>query len=195
MLCNRGHFRLSFDGLHQDLLRGLRYVEPVDDNLYTYSHEIWSLYMRTCVELEALFKGVAAVLGRAAVLQKDRPTILDYRLLEADLGLERRQIGMHFWRPQPKYIEPFASWSTNKPPVAWYSTYNKVKHNREEHFHLANFGNLTSAFCGLFQVVIQTNILPTSRECDHLVTTTSTGLNEAVFPRYQLSQRDHRVQE
>lgn len=193
MLSNRAYLRLAFDGLHEDLLRVLRYVEPADENLRTFSHEIWSLYVRTCMELEALFKQVATVRNHASILQKNNPTIRDYRLLEADLGLERRQVGMHFWRPQPKYIEPFASWSSSDPAVAWYSSYNKVKHDREQHFDLATLENMVAAFCGLFQVVSQTNILPTSQEWEHFVRTTPGGLREAVFPRYRLSVVDCRT--
>lgn len=190
MLSGHAHLRFAFDALHEDFLHLLRYVEPAEENLPTFSNEIWSLYVRTCMEIETLFRQVAVVRDHAGVLRKDKPTIMDYRLLEKELGLEQRQIGMLFWRPQVKYVEPFASWSINTPPVAWYSTYHKVKHDREQNFKLANFGNLLLAFCGLFQVVIQTNVLPTSREADHFVITTSSGLQEAVFPRYRLSQLD-----
>ena len=92
MLSNRGHLRLAFETLHEDLLHILRFVEPCIDNEGTYSHEIWSLYVRTCMELETVFKQVAIVRGHKTLAAKKQPTILDYRALESELGLEHRTV-------------------------------------------------------------------------------------------------------
>jgi hypothetical protein len=112
--------------------------------------------------------------------------------MENDLGFEQRLIGLHFWRPAVKYVEPFKDWTTSNPPVSWYSAYHRVKHDREANFAEANFGNLILAYSGLFQAVIQTNILPTENAWDHVVVQTISNKSEAVFPKYQLSQIDGR---
>lgn len=192
MLSNLGYLRLSFDMIHRDVYALMEYVEPCDDNLATYSHAIYTLFIRCCTEIEAIFKQVARIGNYTSITNKSRPTILDYRQMEVmHLGFEDRVIGVHFWRSHIKYFEPFKDWTRSTPPVAWYQAYNQVKHDREANFAQANLENLMLAFCGLFQAVIQTNILPTSEKWDHYVDYSS-GSSEAVFPKYQLSQQDRR---
>ncbi len=163
------------------------YIEPCDDNLKTYSHVIHSMLLKICSEFETYLKLVAK-LHYPDISSIPKPTIQDYRLMEnGQLGFQERSIGLYFWRPTVKYIEPFENWTTNSPPIKWYNDYHKVKHDREVNFHLANFENLIMAFSGLFQTALQTNIIPTGKWIIR-----EDGNTEAIFPEYQMSFLDRK---
>ncbi|WP_295446593.1 hypothetical protein [uncultured Thiodictyon sp.] len=56
----------------------------------------------------------------------------------------------------PRYgldLRPWSNWQEDKTPDCW-SAHNKVKHQRGEHFALANLENVLNAMAGLFLIVL-----------------------------------------
>ncbi|NQU99184.1 MAG: hypothetical protein HQ538_00440 [Parcubacteria group bacterium] len=78
--------------------------------------------------------------------------INDYKKLEPVLKLSNYKVLINFWNNGRglNYI-PFKNWASGRSGnLVWYQNYNKVKHNREEEFHLASLENLIPSICGLF---------------------------------------------
>ena len=154
-------YRASFELLVEDLRRLLQYVEPADPNLSVFSHRIYELFLRCCTEFESISKDLLVVLGSAR--SPADMNITDYKSLEHTCRLEGLEIGVLFWSPPTRYFQPFAHWSSAQPPLAWYSEYNKVKHNRNSEFSKANLFNLMQASCALFAMLARINAWPQNR--------------------------------
>ena len=146
----------SFRLLIQDFEELLAFVEPVDANLATYSHRSFELLLRACTEFESLSKQGLVAAGN--LKQPSSMTVLDYVLLEASVPLSALEVGIMVWRPKPIYVRPFAGWQTASPPLAWYSDYNKVKHNRNTEFSRASLENLRLAICALYLLLVKTYV-------------------------------------
>src|SRR5687768_848045 len=120
-------YSASFEILAADFRRLLEYVEPTDANLSTYSHRLFELLVRICTDFESACKERLVHDGYAK--KPSDLNVFDYRTLESSLLLERDEVGVSLWRPDSIYLRPFEGWSSNDPPLRWYSAYNKVKHN------------------------------------------------------------------
>lgn len=134
------------------------FVEPTDANINSFSHRIYELFLRTCTEFESVCKELLVDLG--STKNPSDMNIHDYKALETSFPLETVEIGVLTWRPDIKYLKPFQNWSTENPPLQWYSEYNKVKHNRNTEFSRANLSNLVQATGGLFAILAITEALP-----------------------------------
>jgi hypothetical protein len=157
-----GPYLSAFKMLSDDFRRLLEYVEPVDANLDTYSHRLYELLLRACTEFESACKELLIAAG--ASKKPSDMKIRDYKTLEPSLSLESREVGILVWQPRIAYVKPFDGWSTATLPVAWYSAYNKVKHNRNTEFARANLENVRCAIAGQFALlavagVIDANVL------------------------------------
>jgi hypothetical protein len=147
----------SFKLIISDFERICEFIEPTDDNLATYSHRIYELFLRSCTEFESIAKDALISINYP---KKDKLNINDYVHLESHLGLERFEVGMTLWRPQTRFTKPFHRWTTNSPKLSWYQSYNQVKHNRNNAFRESNVENLVSAMHGLFALMAQTSLIP-----------------------------------
>ncbi|MBW4511551.1 MAG: hypothetical protein KME64_34360 [Scytonematopsis contorta HA4267-MV1] len=188
MLSDRTDYLNAFELIFKDYLEITQYIEPSNHNFKTFSHRVYALYLRACTEFESVCKEVLQLKHR---LPTGNPNITHYIQAEPDLGLEDRDVGFHFWHPKKLYIEPFKLWTTSKPPLPWYKSYNNVKHNRASHFAEANFENLTYAVAGVFLIMAQANIFPTEQEWQHTVRLDN-DFSDAFFPRWGLSIRDRK---
>ena len=153
-----GPYRSAFLLLRDDIRQLTAYVEPTDDNLSVYSHRLYEILLRASTEFESLCREQLASTGYSKPTHDQN--INDYRTLEASLHLEACSVGVHLWRPTPRYVKPFLDWSTATPPLHWYDAYNQVKHNRNTNFPRANLGNALSAVAGLFVILCRLQILP-----------------------------------
>jgi hypothetical protein len=144
----------AFDIIMGDLRHLCEYIEPTDPNLNVFSHRAYELFLRTCTEWESLCKD-----GYQRT-PPEKMVIYDYKELESALCLEGVEVGVLFWRPAPTYIRPYQSWSSSDPPLAWYSDYNSVKHNRNVEFPRANFDNLRLAAAALFVLHAKLHLIP-----------------------------------
>jgi len=141
-------YKTAFILMLSDLKVILEYVEPVENNLQTYSHRIYELYLRVCTEFESVCKDMLIEKGYSNSPQK--LTIKDYKTLYDPKNYNK--ITLHYWQPSLAVIEPFKDWEDNDT-LFWYKSYNTVKHNRNAKFAEANFKNLIFSLAALFAVL------------------------------------------
>src|SRR6266704_1240776 len=146
----------SFDLLTRDTMEILEYVEPVDSNASTYSQPIYGVILRPCTDFESLARDLLVAAGETK--PREKMNVLDYRKLEPQLHLQSVEVHFLPWRPNPLAKTPFRDWSTREPPLAWYATYNAVKHDRGLNFTRATLDVLMEALAGQFALL--------ARACD-----------------------------
>lgn len=140
------HYTRSFFLIQEDIKRLFRYIEPADQNLQTYSLEIYQLLLRTATEIEANFK---AILRENKYKKNRNLNIFDYKKINKSHHLDAYSAEFPIWTGVKKIYSPFESWKT-QDTLDWYTAYNKCKHDRIRNLKLANFENLLKAYCGLF---------------------------------------------
>ena len=146
----------AFKLIENDLLQIFNYVEPSDQNERAYSHRIYELFLRSCIEVEANCKAILNA-NRYSKLDRngkitDRWDMNDYKKINRASKIGRYEVFIESWRPNKFKILPFNNWQNNES-LEWYQSYNEVKHNREENFEKANFKNLIVSVAGLFAVL------------------------------------------
>lgn len=134
--------------LEKDLIELLDYIEPCDDNLTTYSHRIYELFLRACTEFETNSKAILKANG----YNKSKYKINDYFKLNKAMKLSDYIIKVNIWEGEPKLLKPFSNWKTDHS-LEWYQAYNKVKHNRSKNFKYANLENLFLAVASV-QIIL-----------------------------------------
>jgi hypothetical protein len=147
----------AFMMLSNDFRRLTEYVEPTDQNLSTYSHRLYELFLRACTEFESACKELL-IAGGSHKNPSDM-NINDYKTLEDYHGLEACEVGILIWQPKPAYIKPFNHWSSASPPLGWYRAYNQVKHNRNTEFARASLDNVRHAIAGLFALLAVSGVI------------------------------------
>lgn len=182
LVVKQGEYLGSFRLLIDDLKEVCAFVQPADANLNTFSHRIYELFLRACTEFESASKQALVSKGNSKPVGE--MNINDYRTLEQHLKLEQFEVGLLFWQPAPSYVKPFASWSTAQPPLSWYSDYNKVKHNRNTEFSVANLGNLRLAISGLFALLAQLHVFSDENDWDVITDIDRTNVRETIFFGY-----------
>jgi len=120
-----------------------RYVEISRDNYSTYSIEFTRLLLSAGSEIDV----VAKLLCKVADPEAAPDSINKYReiLTHKFPGLPEVEVAI------PKYLvsfKPWLDWLENKTPE-WWNCYNKVKHERHQHFREANLENVLFATAGL----------------------------------------------
>jgi hypothetical protein len=137
-----------FLALESDVERLARFVEFTGNNFGTYSIEMAHLFLAAASEVDVVGKQLCSLADAAsnagnieqyrAVLRCKFPEIEDSVVTVPRYGLELR---------------PWDNWRCNETPD-WWREHNKVKHQRGEHFALANLKNVLNAMAGLFLLVL-----------------------------------------
>jgi len=118
--------------LENDLLATTRYVEP--NQLETFSFEYQKIIVLGCCEVEAVFKLLCPEMEK----DKKNKNVNDYRevvlgkfpkICECEVSISRAKLT----------IKPFEDWQNTS--LSWWQAYQKVKHNRTNHFTHANLKN------------------------------------------------------
>ena len=151
---NPQHYIRAFLMIQSDLIKLFEFIEPADENIKTFSFRIHSLFMRTCIEIEANFK---AILQENIYTPKDKKgkkrkesawNISDYKLIDKTHHLSSYTIELPIWNGSKNKFNPFSDWRENKS-LFWYKAYNQSKHDRQNNFKKANFENLMNAVSAL----------------------------------------------
>ncbi|PAY01189.1 hypothetical protein CKO50_11500 [Pseudoalteromonas sp. HM-SA03] len=133
--------------LESDVYALSRYIHFAPDNFKTYSIELAKLYLAICAEVEVVLKEICDICPN----KKGKNTnINNYRqwIVENQQGLITEQaLSFEF---ELQYV-PWKAFEEGRSP-SWWSDYNKVKHERREHFHKANLGNVLESLAGLYIV-------------------------------------------
>lgn len=155
-----------FLSLEEDLLRSVRFVEPVEDNFGTYSTEFAGAILGAASEVDVVLK----LLCREVNPLTKADGIAAYR---------KELVGCARWDAlvskvsAPRWpdlsFDPWGSWRERGETPQWWKDYNDVKHHRDQHFSKANFLNAWQAMSALFLACIAyyrqigaTDILPPS---------------------------------
>ena len=139
-----------FLSIERDFIRTLDFVEFNADNEATYSNEFAKLLLLIGSEVDV----VAKMLCKRADASATPNNINEYRSV-----ITARYSNLYTFAIQiPRFnysTKPWESWGAPTPesPV-WWKSYNKVKHQRDEHFAEANFKNVTDALCGLLSLLL-----------------------------------------
>lgn len=129
--------------LMRSLERVCQTVHPCNETFGAYGHEIRNLLILACTEVETHWKAVLAANG----VIKDRYSTNDYVSLQSAMRLGEYSIKLNYYPWLPAF-RPFEKWGTSGRPtqeLGWYSAYNKVKHDREQHFAQATLLNAINA--------------------------------------------------
>lgn len=127
--------------LEEDLSNTSQYIEPLGQES-VYSLEFAKILILACTELESVLKAICMEVDgnsggsigdyKKIVLRK-YPRIVTARVTVRRLG---------------KDIYPFDGWDAGK--LDWWSSYQVVKHNREEFFQKATYWNAVNALSALY---------------------------------------------
>lgn len=137
-----------FLALESDVERLARFVEFTSNNFATYSIEMTHLFLAAASEVDVVAKQLCSILDETAnvanieqyrdVLRRCLPKIESSLIIIPRYGLE---------------LSPWSDWLNNETPE-WWRAHNKVKHQRCEHFALANLENVLNAMAGLFMLIL-----------------------------------------
>lgn len=138
----------SFYLILDDLLRLFEYIEPADQNLSTFSHRSYELLLRASTEIETNFKRILLANNYQTA---GNWNMTDYYKINVATKLHEYRVEWHNWRSGSKIIFPFNEWtSTTYQPLAWYQSYNNVKHDRYRNFSEASLENVLKSVSAVF---------------------------------------------
>ena len=132
--------------LERDMEEVSRYIEFSDANFSCYSIELAHIFFAAASEVDVVAKSLCKLLEPAS----PRDNIDHYRsLIPVRLpAFASENIYV------PRYaltLDPWEGWRGNKNPI-WWRDYNRVKHQRNEHFQKANLKNALNALAALLVV-------------------------------------------
>lgn len=133
--------------LIKKLMRLFEVVEPSQGNLGVYGHEIRSLLILICTEVEANFVGI---LGENNYKTSKHLKTSDYVKLSRHLDLDSFSVKYVSYSGIEKF-SPFSDWDDSRPTqsLPWYEAYNKVKHDSESELSKATLKATINALAAL----------------------------------------------
>lgn len=133
-----------FLSLENDISNTSRYIEPIGQE-NAYSFEFAKILVLGCTELESVFKALCFEINDSEPgdIGKYKSTILTKypKIVEAEVKVPRLD----------KTLKPFAGWDVG--PLAWWDSYQLVKHSRGEHFGQASYINAVTALAALYAAI------------------------------------------
>lgn len=127
-------------------------VYPAETNLTCFGGAIRNLLILACTECEAQWRGVLK-----ANSYKDGEGMFstkDYVLLFPAMRLGEYRVKLTLF-PDLAAIAPFHEWDSSKASksIAWYDSYNSVKHDREGQFSKATLTAAINAVCAIWVMI------------------------------------------
>jgi len=132
-----------FLALESDLAQVSRYIEFSQNNFRTYSIELASLLLASSSEVDVLAKGICKLIDP----KQKAENIVHYRNIITKNLPEFSKETIYV----PRFsltLNPWLNWKRGNTPL-WWESYNKVKHERNEHFAKANLKNVLNSMSGL----------------------------------------------
>jgi len=132
-----------FLALESDMQNVARFIEFTNSNFKTFSIELAHLLLASSSEVDV----VAQELCKKLDPSKNASNINHYRAVitkhlpsfaESEIKIPRYSLTLH----------PWSDWIDEQNPD-WWTSYNKVKHHRNEHFSEANLQNVINSLAGL----------------------------------------------
>jgi hypothetical protein len=135
-----------FLAIERDLDVLSRYVEFHGDNFKCYSLEIARILLAAGAEADVVCKLLYQPGGsRSDGIDAHRRHVTEAFPALPTFGVLMPQFGMA--------LTPWLNWKFEKVPD-WWTAYNKIKHQRDSHYHEANLFNAINATAALFVVVL-----------------------------------------
>jgi len=138
-------------GLEADVMNVARYIEFDKSNFETHSIELSQLLLASSSEVDVVMKGLCRLIdpdekakniyGYKKVVKKHLPNIPSQEVKSSRYEL---------------VLKPWTNWEGDKNPD-WWLSYNKVKHERTEHYKKANLQNVLNSVAGLLVANIHYN--------------------------------------
>lgn len=137
-----------YTSAEDDLEKISRYIEFSEENFQTYSIEIARLYLNTCSEIDVLCKMLCEKINP----NEKRNNILDYQciILNTHPNIHEEIVLINRFGLE---LNPWKNWNADAKPPYWWTSHNKVKHERNNHYQEANLKNLLNAISGLFILI------------------------------------------
>ena len=138
-----------FSCLEDDLLTLSRWIEFCPQNEGVFSIELARLLMTACAEVDVVAKALCKEIAPARGAQSIGPyqDVLCTALpMLCDVHVRVARFGMTF--------NPWVNWKQPNNPPLWWTSNNKVKHYRSQHFAEANLGNTLNAISGLLVLLV-----------------------------------------
>lgn len=148
----------AYQLLEQDLIKTFDYVDPVAQNSKTYSHRYYEIILRAGTEFENVCKQILLLNGFTDS-QLENTNIEDYFEIVKEFelfdycfssplindwsipGLTGSNVSPYMmWNGCNTYGDVVSNYQSSNLNH-WYQIYNKVKHNRDKNFELANLEN------------------------------------------------------
>lgn len=140
-----------FLALESDLAQISRYIEFDKKNFRTYSIELAHLLLASSSEVDVIAKGICGFLEPKSPAEN----INHYRaIINRNLPNFKKEF-VYVPRFSLK-LNPWSNWKSTKSQTKnplWWSSYNKVKHERNEYFAEANLKNVLNSISGLLVTV------------------------------------------
>lgn len=135
--------------IEDDLLHLSRWIEFAPENFGCFSVELARLLMTCSSEVDVVAKALCARISQTAAA--------------SSINRYRDVLASHYRNmPQnrvfaPRYgltLSPWTNWAEPNSPPDWWLANNKIKHHRDENFHLASLQHTLNAAAGLFTLLI-----------------------------------------
>ena len=141
----------AYSIIERNLIQLFDYVEPSDHNLKIYSHRTYELLLRASTEFETNCKSILTA-NNYTRSSGGNLNITDYYKIDGASKLSEYSIILDAWLPRAKVFQPFKDWATGHS-LAWYQSYNTVKHNRGKKFREASLTNVMMSITGLLVIL------------------------------------------
>lgn len=128
----------------------LRIIEPSTSNMATYGHELRHMLILASTEVESGLKAVL-IANKIEPSRNGNYSIRDYRKLLGPMRLDEWKVELDGHHELGVFV-PFLGWEDHAAP-AWWTAYNRVKHDRESELHQATFHNVLLALSAAYVVV------------------------------------------
>ena len=134
-----------FLAIESDLIKTARFIEFCTDNLYVYSIELVHILLSASSEVDVLLREICRIKKIKAdnindyrmAFQEQLPDFINEPVFISRYGLE---------------FTPWENWNWDDNPN-WWRSHNKVKHERNQYFKLANLQNTLNAVGALLITV------------------------------------------
>jgi len=135
--------------IEADLAACSRFVEFTEANYATYSTEFARIIVAAAAEIDAILSELCGVLdprAKAGTINQYHPIICTQFPVFTQCGVEVRRSHL--------FLEPWRGWEKGQSPNWWGQGYNKIKHDRTNHFQEANLLNALQAVGALFLTIL-----------------------------------------
>jgi hypothetical protein len=137
-----------FLSIEDELTQTTRYVEFNDDHLKVYSIAFSRILLASASEVDVVAKEMCRIIGPERVperITEYRPIILERFPNFPTMAIKIPRHGM--------FQKPWDEWAGGKSP-SWWTAYNKVKHQRSQHYNVATLQNALGATMGLMCILL-----------------------------------------